>query len=795
MPGSEEEEIILCYACHAPMNIADIAPYSRVACPSCHTENRVKKHFGHYTLTRRHAIGGMSSVFIANDEALDREVALKILSEEYSKDEKRIAAFEEEARLTASLSHPNVVRVLTTGKAFGRFYIAMEFVHGGHFEHQIREKGKVPEIEVLPFAIQVAEGLKGAQAAGLIHRDIKPGNILLDSEGNAKIVDFGLALVTKGGKAKATEIWATPYYVPPEAIERQAEDFRADIYAFGATLYHALAGIPSCNEETMATNVLREAKKKVVPLQKVAPELTDETCAVIDRAMAYEPANRFSSYDEMISGLQTALKAARGEVVTDADGNTKAARRAELRAQKRRNIFLISSAAAIAIAGVLTLILSSKSDPKTSERPLKVLTVDAVGDQTTESPLAIATRYARARKLMGEGDYDKAGKIFHSLLTDKTVEEPTRTWSGVQAVVSALMDGKMDLAKQYSGSAEAHIASGSATLDPGFAAGVAPVLKEIPTHGFFELSSLNLGSSGNQRFMGSFIAALKNWECGGIAQAAPIFENIAHESSLADDGVLGWYQKVAKRYLADYKLLTSEEMVAQPKTIAECRELTEELNRKLTLMETRGRARFNIRARQIDFARLENSLKKAPPSAPPESPDVIAEIGLLAQNYKFLEILEKVSKLESDPPGYNRKSLVGISQAALVFLSEIESDLSGKPVVMGLKLKDGTDVSSIVIAPEDRLVGKLASGEIRDLTWTEFSTDQLIELHRELVKSPASEMERLRRHESAIAFEWLAGNRSRAVTAAGRLSAESAGFKQRWDSLASGLPGENVIAD
>jgi len=227
---------------------------------------RVKCEFGPYTLVRRHAVGGMSMVFVAHDPTLHREVALKILSEDFSADERRIKAFEEEARITASFSHPNVVRVLTTGKAFGRFYIAMELVPGGHFEHQIRERGKIPELEMLPLAIEVAQGLKAAHSAGLIHRDVKPGNILLDADGHAKLVDFGLALVTQGGKAQATEVWATPYYVPPETIEGQVEDFRSDIYAFGATVYHALAGEPSCGEETMATDVLREAKKKVVPL-------------------------------------------------------------------------------------------------------------------------------------------------------------------------------------------------------------------------------------------------------------------------------------------------------------------------------------------------------------------------------------------------------------------------------------------------------------------------------------------------------------------------------------------------
>ena len=222
------------------MDVSAVAPFSNVECPNCGKHTRVKREFGPYTLVRRHAIGGMSMVFVAHDNTLDREVALKILSEEFSADERRIAAFEEEARITASFSHPNVVRVLTTGRAFDRFYIAMELVPGGHFEHQIRERGKIPEIEMLPLAIEVAQGLKAAHAAGLIHRDVKPGNILLDAEGHAKLVDFGLALVTQGGKAQATELWATPYYVPPETVEGHAEDFRSDIYAFGATLYHAL---------------------------------------------------------------------------------------------------------------------------------------------------------------------------------------------------------------------------------------------------------------------------------------------------------------------------------------------------------------------------------------------------------------------------------------------------------------------------------------------------------------------------------------------------------------------------
>ena len=204
MPDDEHREIAYCHACGEAMDVTAVAPFSNVACPVCGKHTRVKREFGPYTLVRTHAIGGMSVVFVAQDNTLEREVAVKILSEAFSADEKRIAAFAEEARLTASISHPHVVRLFTTGRAFGRFYLAMEFVAGGHLERRIREHGSLPEKEMLGLALQVADGLRAAHHAGLIHRDIKPGNILLDADGSAKIVEFGLALVTQGGRVQET---------------------------------------------------------------------------------------------------------------------------------------------------------------------------------------------------------------------------------------------------------------------------------------------------------------------------------------------------------------------------------------------------------------------------------------------------------------------------------------------------------------------------------------------------------------------------------------------------------------
>jgi len=190
--------------------------------------------------------------------------------------------------ITAAISHPHVVRVFTVGKAFGHFYIAMELVLGESLEQRIAREGAISEAEILPLCEEIIAGLRAAQDAGLIHRDIKPGNILFDANDHVKIVDFGLALVTQGGVAKAEEIWATPYYVPPEALTGDHEDFRSDMYALGATLYHALSGKPSIPEQSKSSREVIHDKEHIEPLAKIAPWLKPETCQWVERAMAFQ---------------------------------------------------------------------------------------------------------------------------------------------------------------------------------------------------------------------------------------------------------------------------------------------------------------------------------------------------------------------------------------------------------------------------------------------------------------------------------------------------------------------------
>lgn len=783
------------------MDVSGVAPFSNVECPECGKHTRVKREFGPYTLLRRHAIGGMSVVFVAHDNTLDREVALKILNEDYSADERRIAAFEEEARITASISHPHVVRVLTTGRAFERFYIAMELVTGGHFEHQIRERGALPELEVLPLAIQVAEGLQAAHAAGLIHRDVKPGNILLDAAGNAKIVDFGLSLVTKGGKAQAEEIWATPYYVPPEAIEGLEEDFRSDVYAFGATIYHALAGRPSCAEESMVTTILRQAKLNVQPLGAAAPWLSPETCAVINRAMAYQPEDRFSSYDEMIAALKVALQRVQAGRVAAPVLDPKALRRQ--RAAKQRQQFILWGSVAVGVIALISAIaLLSGKDPDPIKKPLagdnSLEAVPAVDPGTTIDPAVasrIGRRYQGAHEAMVKGDFDKASSEFAALRDDPEVQEPTGTWAGVESVIAAFLNGQSSDARREARASLKHVSQAN-LANQAIKKRMEETLARMDQIPSISPEQLDPSGAGVPAMMAWMLSGLKDWEQGRLTEAVTFFKAVEAVPLKDSDAWAHFYQSVAKRYIADSKRLSEAELAKLPDDKASCEKRLSELNEVLSSLETRGRARFNVREWQLMLNRRLHDLEKGTvpaPGPPPAGPtDLAANRPQLEALYKAYRFSEATSKLKGIKPSAAEKalcdSMLTLSESASALFTDLEEGIGQTELSVELKSRDGSSsFSKASMASPGRLSVTTASGVKSELAWNQLSPDSIIELHRVLVRGAKTEMEKLRRHESAIAFDWLAGDRSRALAAADRLSTESPAFKRRWDGIAAGL--------
>jgi len=796
MPDSTET-IATCHSCVSPMNVSAVPPFSNVDCPSCGTQSRVKLEFGPYTLVRRHAQGGMSMVFVARDHTLDREVALKILSEDFSADERRIAAFEEEARITASFSHPNVVRVLTTGKAFGRLYIAMEFVPGGHFEHHINERGKIPQMEMLPLAIEVAEGLKAAHAAGLIHRDVKPGNILLDAEGHAKIVDFGLALVTKGGKARASEIWATPYYVPPETIEGEPEDFRSDIYAFGATLYHALAGKPPCGEETMSTKLLREAKKNVVPLGIAEPSLCDDLCQIVDQAMAHQPAGRFSSYEELIRRLEGVLKKLKSGAPGTRESSGHAARRRALK--KRREMFALTAAGTavlMATAGGIWWVTRHDAPLPEPAKPALAASAPTVPESTGSPAGEVARDYREARAALEARDFAKAAEQLVRLRENPAVQEPTRSWAGIEAVAAAFLDGNSSLAAHIARDTAAH-AQAAEDESPGVGSELIRILGKLPQ--LEPISADEAAGDAATRIMGMMIAGLKNWEQGLTAQAVGNFTAANSIKTGANDQWLEIYQNLAGDYLTDARTLAAPVFAELPPTPAACEAAIAQLDSLHSTLKTHGRARFNVRAWQLDLKRHAKILATQqaasadePPAAPTawDADAVMVKLAEFADDCEFTAAAAYLHELSAEPgaAAAAQSSLVAVSEAAAVFLSHLEQDLARETVTGEFPLKSGELFRKAMLDPAGKILVSDGSGPPRPAKWADFSPDALIAIHRIFVKNPATEVERLRRHECAISYDWLTGNRARALSAAAQLSQSSFTFKQRWDTIASGLP-------
>lgn len=214
VPESEPSPFVsVCPVCQNPIDVSALEPFSKVACPHCGQLVRVRRNFDHFKIIKQIGEGGMSRVFEAEDETLGRRVALKILNRQFSRDEVRVESFKREALLTAKISHLNVIKLYSTGEDHGYFYIAMELVSGGSLEQRIKKQGRLPEEEVLRIGLEVAEGLKAAHKEGLLHRDVKPANILFTESGTSKVVDFGLAVFAGSKDDEDGEIWATPYYV------------------------------------------------------------------------------------------------------------------------------------------------------------------------------------------------------------------------------------------------------------------------------------------------------------------------------------------------------------------------------------------------------------------------------------------------------------------------------------------------------------------------------------------------------------------------------------------------------
>jgi serine/threonine protein kinase len=257
--------------------------------------------------------GGMALVYRARDEELDRPVAIKLLADNLAADEAFRKRFLREARLAAQLAHPNVVQVYDSGEADGRPYIVMEYVEGETLADLLSRRGRLPPAEAVELALQVCSGLEHAHRAGLVHRDIKPQNLLIRGDGTVKIVDFGIARSARGTRLTETgSVLGTAAYLAPEQAAGEEVTPAADVYALGVVLYELLAGRTPHTAESLTQFLVSGHEQSIPELRQLAPEVPAALEDVVMRCLARMPEYRPPS----AGALAASLSATSGELPT-----------------------------------------------------------------------------------------------------------------------------------------------------------------------------------------------------------------------------------------------------------------------------------------------------------------------------------------------------------------------------------------------------------------------------------------------------------------------------------------------
>ena len=274
---------------------------------------------GRYRIQRKLGAGGMADVYLAEDQELGRRVAIKILNGRHANDDQFIERFRREAKNAAALNHPNIVSIYDRGEAEDTYYIAMEFLDGRTLKELVVSRGAAPINVAIEYARQILSALRFAHRHGIVHRDIKPHNVLVDAEGRVKVTDFGIARAGTSQMTETGSIVGTAQYLSPEQARGGEVDPRSDLYSLGVVLYELLTGKTPFDGETPVEIAMKHLSNAPKPPSKLRPDVTPELDKVVLRALAKNPDDRYQSADEMEADLE---RVARGAPVSAATAAT-----------------------------------------------------------------------------------------------------------------------------------------------------------------------------------------------------------------------------------------------------------------------------------------------------------------------------------------------------------------------------------------------------------------------------------------------------------------------------------------
>ena len=270
---------------------------------------------GRYRILRKLGSGGMANVYLAEDQELGRRVAIKILNDRHAGDDQFVERFRREAKNAASLSHPNIVSIYDRGEAEGTYYIAMEYLDGRSLKELIVARGPAPVHVAIDYARQILAAIRFAHRHGIVHRDIKPHNVLVDAEGRLKVTDFGIARAGASQMTEAGSIIGTAQYLSPEQAKGAPVDQTSDLYSVGVVLYELLTGVVPFSGDTPVEIAMKHLSSPPEPPSAKRADIPRELDLVVMRALAKDPADRYQSAEEMDADL---ARVARGVPVSPA---------------------------------------------------------------------------------------------------------------------------------------------------------------------------------------------------------------------------------------------------------------------------------------------------------------------------------------------------------------------------------------------------------------------------------------------------------------------------------------------
>ncbi len=728
-----------CATCGTLIDVTEEDPFALMHCPNCGEAMRVRRAFGKFELLEILGAGGMGAVYRAMDSTLGRSVALKLLRKEYTENAEFVRKFEHEAAITAQINHPNVVKVFSTGSSHGLFYIAMELVDKGSLDDLMTLQSRVAEAQVLEVGIQIAHGLNAALQRGLIHRDVKPGNILFADAHHAKIVDFGLAHPMGQAPVQGEEIWGTPYYVAPEKLESPpTEDLRSDIYSLGATLFHAVAGRPPYEAEDASMVALKHLKSQPVSLQAFAPDVHTATSYVINRTLNKDPEERYPSYEELIAHLEYA----RDEVLA-ASSQPKNQNRLILEdehSQRMMSWVTIGILSVLLLGGLGIFLFRDAIFGKEKAGP------QTVAEHERDASSQIEPRCQAARMLLASGKSAEAAAEFEKLDTETPEPpQPLRNWITLQAALCQTLGGHMQAARA---DLQKIASRGPYSFDPAeekLATFFLNVSEKAANANLEPASVAKDYAKNNFEAIALLLFAAKDWQLGDVEDAGPLFRQFHSASPEAPYNWMTSYRDVASRYIDGYTLYREiPERIKGAATLDEQKAIIPKLRETLQRLPTLGPLAPKAEAMVRDFEKQVNDREEVVnrQRSEQEAADAAAlkaakeKIDTLCAQFKFAEAKAAISA--ASITGLETMREKDVLEKRMKWLAQFKALLIGELPTAGypgpLATKTGQISGTVIRANESQLDVKTPYGAV-PVKWTDLTPDCIFLLGRATLRS------------------------------------------------------------